>query len=268
MFVQPTGRDQGQVASASPQAPIAILSPGPGSQATSPIKLEYHLSEGRAVSLRIELYGADGRLLARQVRRAPTSTAKRAAAGSATMEFEIHGQSENARLVVLAADSHGKPLAVSSVDLLLLAEGRSKIAPQDDHQPAIVILEPVYGSTLSSGTLRVAGIARTDPAEPLHVELRTREGKLLAQRLAKLDARNAAGDAPFSTELVYKVAQPTPARLVVFADGAPMTAFTHLSSLDITLAPVVSASTFPFLSLSDKLSRDIIGKYPTGACHV
>jgi hypothetical protein len=99
-------------------AAIQILSPGPASKVTSPIRLNAFLAPGDKGNVRIELLGEDGRLLVRQL----LSYGPLARIQVVTeLDFEISATGELGRLRITTEDPEGRMVAVASVDLLLIS---------------------------------------------------------------------------------------------------------------------------------------------------
>jgi hypothetical protein len=221
---------------AIPEAHIQINRLGELSLVTSPIQAPLHLTEKNVRIVRIELYGEDGRLLARDVRNFD-GIPWGASQFTEKLEFEIDGAAELSRLVVSVEDRFGRLTDVNSVNLVLLSTGMAKLNPTSALWQRIIIQEPQSKGLVQGGKLIVSGRARPNSDKPLHVMLITEDGKIVGQRLAGVTI-NIPGDyGAFITEVPYTVTDLIFALLVVYEDGNPISDIAHLSSVDVILAP-------------------------------
>jgi hypothetical protein len=220
-----------------PLDPIQIRSPGDGSEVASPIPLEIQLDpdEGSKI-LRIELRGEDGTLL---VRKLIDMKIVKASGGNLVdpIDFEIPGESQNGLLIVQVEQTADLPLAINSVDLVLLSSGLARIPPPSWQFKAIDIQQPAPGIEGREGMITISGLTRLDATKPLKVQLIAQNGKIVGQRLAGVGASPDDVVRPFSTQVPYKVDQRTNAWVVVFRDDGPNGEITHLASLPIVLNP-------------------------------
>lgn len=222
---------------AIPEARIQIYRLGELSLVTSPIEVTTRLTSRVGKVVRIELYGEDGRLLARHVRtyeRIPWN----AAMIGVDLEFEISAAAEAGRLVISVEDTYGRLIDVNSVSLILLSQGITELNPASALQQAIVIQDPLPDTLIQGGKLYVSGLAKpTFPDKPLKVALIAQDGRLLGQRLAGITFTTPGFHGTFFAEVPYSVGEMTPALLVVFEDGGAVSLYTHLASLEVVLGP-------------------------------
>ena len=217
--------------------PIQIRSPGPGSNVISPIPIEVQLALGKAGStIRIELYGKDGRLLARKVL-ARMGLTLPGDTLTERIEYEISADSEDGRIVIGVDETPGIPIAVNSADLTLLSSGPAVIETATWQAKWIDIQGPGYGAEISNGMLTVSGLTRQDAARLLKLRLFSAEGKVISQALAKIHDSPGTEFKDFTAQMLINVQQPTHAWVVVYAESNPGEIVTHLASLPVTLIP-------------------------------
>jgi hypothetical protein len=219
-----------------PEARIQILRLGELSKLVSPLPVSARLTCGEGKVIRLELYGEDGRLLARYVRtydNVPWTTARI----GIEMDFEINSAAELGRLVISAEDSYGRLIEAASLDLVLMSQGISELNPATGLQQRIIIQEPFEKSLIQNGTLIVTGRARPTSNQPLRVMLVAENGKILGQRLAGISAPIPGDYGTFIAEVPFTVTEVTPALLVVFEEGGQISEYTYLTSSHVQLAP-------------------------------
>jgi hypothetical protein len=213
-----------------------LLRPGLMSKLLSPIQVEMYALTGDDRLVTVELVGEDGRVIARQV--LEYNAAGRFIYGVPKIPFEIETVSELARLQVRSVDLFGRPIAISSVDLILLSVGRSEIFPPAITMEPYLIRAPRKGETVSGGLLVVEGLARPVNDSLLLLELITENGAVMSTKQFQVDP--PSGDlshTPFRLEIPYKVNGPTPVRLVIRQEGSRIPGTVALNSQTIILEP-------------------------------
>jgi len=242
--LQPTTTQQATVSATSqslpppeiPDANIQIYRLGELSLVTSPIDLTARLTSLNGKVVRVELFGEDGRLLARHVRTFPTTSWQVAKIGI-SLDFEIRSTAEEGRLVVSMEDDHGRLIDVNSVHLILLSQGVTELNPATALWQRIIIQEPAPKALIQGGSLIVSGRAKPDINQPIKVLLIGEDGKILGQRLASLSTPIPGDYGNFIAEVPYNVTEMTPALLVVLEDDGKPSDIAHLSSQPVVLAP-------------------------------
>jgi hypothetical protein len=203
----------------------------------SPIKLVTRLTSQVGKTMRVELYGEDGRLLARYLRtfqRIPWEAAR----VDVDLAFEIDGAGEIGRVVVSVEDVFGRLMDVNSVNLLLLSHGATQPNPATALWQRLIIEEPSPMEMVQGGVLIITGRALpNNPDQPLRVTLVGEDGHILGQRLAKVNVETPGDYGVYVAEVPYTVTALTPARLVIFEEGEPISDIAHLSSIEVLLAP-------------------------------
>lgn len=167
-----------------PAAPIEIRFPTEGSALLSPLGLSARLPPGQSGPLTIALHAEDGRLLARQVLiLGEAADTEESLWLHSTLNFEIAGPSEPARLSLSTQDEYGRPFALSSVALTLLAPGSEESlsaldAPVFESRIWVQSLE--HGQPLAPGPFEVRGLLRAETPRPLLIQVLNRAGRVLA----------------------------------------------------------------------------------------
>ena len=223
----------------TPSPPIAslhIVKPGPQSKITSPIIMEATGLTGMNGTINVELIGEDGRPLYRQVVRA-SNIIDDFQTIVIEIKFQIPGVAEAARLQVSTEDDDGRPMAQTSVDLILLSIGEDQINPPDDGLAPLVIKEPKADALVSGGTLTVKGLVRPINATPLILELLTQEGKLVGSRQFSVDQAPDGRFVPFQVEIPYTVSQLRNVRMIIRQQGTRIPGTAILFSREVLLKP-------------------------------
>jgi hypothetical protein len=237
-FSNPTGLNGSTTptpAPAIPDANIAIYRLGEHSMVVSPIEVSVRMVASQGKLVRIELYGEDGRLLARYVR--PYTEAWDIARLATKLDYEISAAGELGRLVISVEDNFGRLLEVNSVDLILLSKGMTDLTPATAVWQRIIIEEPLAKALIQGGKLIVSGRALPSKDQPLKAVIIGEDGKILGQRLAAVTRSNPGDYGTFIAEVPYSVTDLTQALLVIYEDGGPISTYTLLTSQPIILAP-------------------------------
>jgi hypothetical protein len=186
---------------------------------------------------RVELYGEDGRLLARHVKTYQIIP-WHVAGINVELPFEISAAAELGRLVISVEDIYGRLVDLNSVNLILLSAGETELNPTNALWQRIVIEEPGPNALIQGGVLLVSGLAKPEGDQPLRVVLVAEDGRVLGQRLAGVTPPGAPGAyGEFFAEVPYSVQELTPARLIVSEDGGVLSQYAHLSSIEVMLSP-------------------------------
>jgi hypothetical protein len=219
-----------------PPAAIQILSPGPASKVASPFLMRAYAPPGPDGVVRIELLGEDGRLLMREIRVYGNARGSQVLMGL-EVSFGISAVAEVGRLQISVQDENGELTALSSVDLLLLSIGEGDFNPPGDLLETIVIQRPQAREKINGGTVTISGVARPRTDQPLMIELKSADGKILGTRQVAVVPSPGSTYGTFTSDVPYAVDSPTPARLSVWERGDPIPGMAQLSSLEVTLSP-------------------------------
>lgn len=219
-----------------PLVEIEILSPADGARLVSPVQLRVNMFPGPQGRLRIELLGEDGRLLTRKLL-VWTLIDNVKQLIRAELDFEIAGVAEAGRLIVSVDDEYGRLKALSSVDVLLLAEGLREASFSQDLQEKILILSPQANRALDSGEIEISGIARPQSERPLLVQVIARDGRVLATGDAYVAHPEGYPYGVFSITLQAEVTVRQWVQITVREIGDRVPGEVHLSSIEVVLAP-------------------------------
>lgn len=221
----------------TPPPPLhEIIRPGLMSKVLSPLQVEMVAVTGEDGTLIVELIGEDGRLIAQEI--LDYDRAGRNLWSAPKLEFEIQTVSELARLQVRSVDMFGRPIAISSVDVILMTAGRSEIYPQAIDQEPYLLRSPRKEAEVSGGMLVVEGLANPVNGSPLILELLREDGSVLAaHQFTVAEPTGELSHTPFTVELPYQVDGPTPVRIVLRQEGSRIPGTVALASRVITLLP-------------------------------
>ena len=214
-------------------AAIEIQAPGPMSKVVSPINLRMDIEAGASNRVQIDLYGEDGRLLSRTLKRnVPTSN--RGILQTAKITFEISGAAEVGRVTVSTFDKEGRIQSLNSVRVLLLSSGVNEITPAGNPSEPVGVVEPVVEEPVSGGVLTVRGDVWPFNLQPVILELIDPEGKSLGLRILSVTTIQPQ---LFETTIPHEVTEPTTARLTIRQDDDRMPGLFYVYSQEVLLNP-------------------------------
>lgn len=214
-------------------AAIQFISPGPMSKLVSPINLRMTVVTNETRSLQIDLYGEDGRLLSRNLKRNVPGS-REGVFQSIKIPFEIRAAAELGRITVNMLDKDGKLLALNSTRVLLLSSGSNEITTTGNPSEPVGVFSPLPTEAVSSGVLTVRGDVWPFNLNPVIFELMSPEGKSIGLRI--LTVENIQPQM-FETTIPYKITEPTLARLTIRQDDDRMPGLFYLYSQEIQLNP-------------------------------
>jgi hypothetical protein len=213
-------------------AAIEIQSPGPMSKVISPIALKMNIVSGETEKIQVDLYGEDGRLLSRLVKKVPRST--HGVDQNIKIPFEIPGEAEVARLTISTGDKVDRTQAMNSVRLLLLSSGKNEINPPGDPSEPVGIFSPGLKDEAFGEVLHLRGDIWPFNLNPVYIELIGPERQSLGLRILNITELTPQ---LFETTIPYKVSEPTLARLVLRQDDDRIQGPFYLYSQEIMLNP-------------------------------
>jgi hypothetical protein len=213
-------------------AAIEIQSPGPMSKVVSPITLRMNIVSGESEKVQIDLYGEDGRLLSRTLKKIPGSG--KGVDQQIKIPFEIRTAAEVARLTISTTDKAGRVQALNSVRLLLLSSGMNEITTAGDPSEPVRVFSPGPEESAVDGILKIRGDVWPFSLNPVIFELLGPDGKSLGLRILTVDHMNPQ---LFDTTIPYKVSEPTLARLTIRQDDDRMDGLFYLYSQEVMLNP-------------------------------
>lgn len=213
-------------------AAIEIQSPGPMSKVVSPIALRMNIVSGENENVQVDLYGEDGRLLSRTVKKVPRSG--RGVDQHIPISFEIRAAAEVGRITIRTTDKEGRIQALNSVRVLLLSSGTNEINPPGNPSEPVGVFSPRLTEPASGGVLTVRGDVWPFNLNPVILELVGPESKSLGLRILTVDHLDPQ---LFETTIPYKVSEPTQARLTIRQDDDRMDGPFYVYSQEILLNP-------------------------------
>lgn len=212
---------------------IEIQAPGPMSKLISPINLRMNIIAGGSGRVQIDLYGEDGRLLARTLKRnVPTS--RDGILQTARIDFEIPGAAEVGRITVSTYDKEGRIQSLNSVRVLLLSSGVNEINPAGNPSEPVGVVEPAGDEPVTGGVLTVRGDVWPFNLQPVILELIDPEGKSIGLRILTVETIHPQ---KFDTTIPYRVTGPTQARLILRQDDDRMPGLFYVYSQEVLLSP-------------------------------
>jgi hypothetical protein len=213
-------------------AAIEISAPGPMSKVISPITLRMNIVAGESEKIQVDLYGEDGRLLARNVKQVPTSG--KGVPQQIRIPFEIRAAAEVGRLTVSTLDEVGRIQYLNSVHVLLLSSGNNEITPPGNASEPVGVFSPIDEEEISGGVLSVKGDIWPRNLNPVIMELIGPEGRSIGLRIV-----NVSNIEPqlFDTTIPYKVLEPTLARLTIRQDDDRIGGLFYVYSQEVLLNP-------------------------------
>lgn len=211
---------------------IEFVAPGPMSKLVSPISLRINIKVGESEKMQVDLFGEDGRLLSRTVKKVPTSN--HGVAQSVKIPFEIRTTAEVGRITITTLDKAGRIQALNSVRVLLLSSGENEITPVGNPSEPVGVVSPVEEESVSGGVLTVRGDVWPFSLQPIILELVGPEGESLGLRILTVDNANPQ---LFDTTIPYKVSEATSARLIIRQDDDRMEGLFYVYSQIVLLNP-------------------------------
>ncbi len=215
------------------QAAILITSPGPMSKVVSPINLKMDIITGKSELVQVDLYGEDGRLLTRTLKRnVPTSTG--GVLQNIQISYEIRAAAELGRLSISTQDEHGRVQSLNSVRLLLLSSGVNEITTPGNPSEPVRVFNPTSKESPSGGILNLRMDLWPFNIQPVIIELIDPEGKSLGLRViavSHLDPQIV------ETTIPYDISEPVSARLTIRQDDDRIAGLFYLYSQEVLLTP-------------------------------
>ena len=211
---------------------VQFISPGPMSKLVSPIQFRANVISGESQKVQVELYGEDGRLLARTLRQVLNTT--EGAFVSFKIPFETRAAAELGRITVSTLDNEGRVQALDSVRILLLSSGVNQINPPGNPSEPVGVVSPIAEEAVSGGVLNVRGDIWPFSLQPVVIELVSPDGKSIGLRI--LTVENIQPQL-FETTIPYKVTEPMLARLTIRQDDDRMSGLFYVYSQIVLLNP-------------------------------
>jgi len=214
------------------RAAIQILAPGPMSRVISPIQLKVDVISGDSSTVQIDLFGEDGRLMSRTLRRViPNQSGTYALI---KIPFEIPGAGELGRVTVSTTDKAGRIVAMNSVHVLMIASGGNEVYRAASSKEYIGVFSPRLSETAFGGILPVLGDVWPINLQPVILELLGPEGQSLGMSILTVEGLHPQ---LYQTTISYKVTEPTLAILSVRQDDDRISGMFYVYSQEVLLNP-------------------------------
>lgn len=215
------------------QSAILITAPGPMSKVVSPITLNMDIATGKSKIVQVDLYGEDGRLLTRTLKKnVPTST--QGVLQTFKISFEIHAASELGRITVSTQDEFGRVQSLNSVRVVLLSFGVNEINKPGSPYEQVRVFNPTLKETPSKGVVNLRMDLWPFNLEPVIAELIDPEGKSLGLRIISVAHLNPQ---LVETTIPYTISEPVLARLTIRQDDDRIPGLFYLYSQEVSLTP-------------------------------
>jgi hypothetical protein len=214
------------------QAVIQIQLPGPMSKVISPITLRMNIISGDSERVQIDLYGEDGRLLSRTVKKVRTSND--GVLQTIKIPFEIRAAAEVGRVTISTQDKSGRLQALNSVRVLMLSSGSNEINPPGNPSEPVGVFSPLSEESVFGGVLNVRGDIWPFNLQPVILELVGQDGKSIGLRILTVEQIDPQ---LFETTIPYKVTEPTLARLTIYQDDDRIKGLFYVYSQEVLLNP-------------------------------
>lgn len=213
-------------------AAIQIFAPGPMSKVISPINLRMNIIAGDSEKVEIGLYGEDGRLLARNLKRVPISG--KGILQQIKIPFEIRAAAEVGRITISTLDKVGRIQYLNSVHVLLLSSGSNEITPPGNPSEPVGVFSPLLDEPVSGGVLNVRGDVWPFNLNPVILDLVGPDNKSIGLRILTLDNLHPQ---LINTTIPYKVSEPTLARLTIRQEDDRIDGLFYVYSQEVLLNP-------------------------------
>lgn len=213
-------------------AAIRIFAPGPMSKVVSPITLRMKIVSGESEKIQIDLYGEDGRLLARNLKQVRTS--HDGVDQSIKIPFEIRAAAELGRITVSTKDKAGRMQALNSVRVLLLSSGNNEINPPGNPSEPVGVFSPRSKDSVASGVLSVRGDVWPFNLQPVILELIDPAGNSLGLRILTVASLQPQ---LFETTIPYEIQEPVSARLTIRQEDDRISGLFYVYSQEVLLNP-------------------------------
>ncbi|NIS83441.1 MAG: hypothetical protein GTO14_25325 [Anaerolineales bacterium] len=223
---------------AMPTEQLAILEPGPGSQVTSPFRVDGWGGPSFNDRIRVRLIGEDGRVLS-QGWSFLLVLPGNAGRFLATVPFEIDHVAEAARLEVSMQSRRDRQLShLATVDLTLLSIGTDLVHPSIRGTEKLAIFSPRDDAIASGGKVLVRGAGWVDTDTPLTVTVLNNQGSTLGSMAVELDAPLIGQLGTFTVEVPYEIPFSQWAHIVVAEPSTGVIpGWIHYTSVEVWLRP-------------------------------
>jgi hypothetical protein len=183
----------------------------------------------------IELFGEDGRLMARKIMRSVNYN-NQFDKLIVELPFETGAAGELGRLQISTKDRFGRLQALKSVRVLLLSIGDSSITLPDNLRENIALSEPSINHQETDGEVTVKGKMKVFNELPVIIDIIDTKGQVISSRVIFAGPADGAYH-EIDTTVPYQVTKYTPVRLVIRQSDDRIPGPFYLYSQEIFLNP-------------------------------
>jgi hypothetical protein len=219
-----------------PDEEILILSPGPGSRVTNPIRLSGEAESTFEQNLVIRVLLDDGTQILETF---TTMTSELGERGPFEAELQVPLEEERNIFIQVFSTSarDGGVVHLSSVVVMFSPTGPENIVQRTPEPEQITIFAPRNGDTISGVQAVVEGYGLASFEQTLVVEVYNEDGVLLARSPVMVDAPDLGLPGPFRAEIAYELDTAGPGRILVRDISPAHGGDTHVSSVEVNLQP-------------------------------
>lgn len=214
-----------------------ILSPGNNARLVSPIKMKFVSQPGANGVIRIDLIGHDNRYIFRKIMDYSAYQGKPLLLEE-EIPFEVRAD-EKARLQVVLENIKGKPIHLTSVELILLQVRGTETDGEPAVYPRIIIDQPSSGITINSDNIEIRGKIKPVNNTPLVFEAMTKDWNTLTSRMITVNIpADQTAYSTFDVKLANVADGETPVTLRIRQESDnSINGTVFLWSEDLTLVP-------------------------------
>lgn len=158
-----------------------ILTPGNSARLVSPIKMKYMAHPSDNGMIRIDLIGHDNRYIYRKIMDYSAFQGKPLLLEE-EIPFEVRAD-EKARLQVVLENIKGKPIHLTSIELMLLQVKGTETDGEPAINPRVIIDQPAPGITINGDNIEIKGKIKPINNTPLVFEALTKDWNTLTSRM-------------------------------------------------------------------------------------
>jgi LysM repeat protein len=219
-----------------PEEAILIQQPASGSRVTSPVTVAGLADPSFEQTLVVRILLDDGTQIALRHTLIQADIGQR---GPFEVELEIAVTGERQAFIQVFSLSprDGGITHLSSVGITLTGTGQAEIRMAEPRSEQIHILRPSSGELIAGGVILVEGYAWAGFENTLVIEVQDQDGNVIGQVPVTIQSTEMGQPGPFRATIPYVIADEGPARIVVRDISPAFGGDTHLSSVEIQLAP-------------------------------
>lgn len=213
---------------------ILIVAPGVGSRVTSPVRVAGEADPTFEQALAVRIVTIEGETLVTEPAMIAAELGERGPFET-EVAFEVAEETQAWIQVFATSARDGGITHLSSVGLVLAAEGEAEIVEATPHPERIVIDTPQAGETINGGSLTVSGRGLASFEQTLIVELLDEEGRMITSTPLMVNAPDLGQPGMFEVTLTYELSGSMPARVVVTDPSPAFGGQVHVASVEVVL---------------------------------